>query len=105
MKITEYLEGSGVYRVPLAQVGPKTWFVRDPKKSTPGKMAPLLHICEREEERRSYPPMLVITTDPVRWDFVKGHYYCTGCKQTWSDETGLRAIWEDGFGTGDEALA
>lgn len=105
MMIREFLDGSGVYSVPLSQVGPNVWFVRDPKKSTIEKVAPLLHICEREVDLRTSPQMLTITTDPVRWDFHRGCYYCTGCKQTWKDEAGLRAIWEDGFGTGDEALA
>lgn len=105
MKIQEYLEGSGIYTVPKSQIAEKTWFVRDPKMGKSNEVGPLLHICNREDERGSYPPMLVIMTDVVRWDFWVGHYYCTGCKETWSDEEGLRAIWEDGYGTGDEVQA
>jgi len=105
MKIREALDGSGIYRVPCSQVGPKTWFVRDPKKSKDGEVAPLLHICDRDTDPNAATPTLVIMTDPVRWDSFHGHYYCTGCKQTWKDEVGLRAIWEDGYGTGDEGRA
>jgi hypothetical protein len=107
MKIEDLLENVGVYKVQAKDMPDSVWFVREPygkEDRKDGDMGPLLHICERDIERGSEPPMVVIMTDVVKWDFFYGHYYCTGCKETWDekDDAGLRAIWSDGFGTGDE---
>ncbi len=40
-------------------------------------------------------------TGVVRWD-MRGYYKCIECKQTFSTEDELEAVWEDGKGTGDE---
>ena len=107
MSIQEYIEGSGVYIVPLKELPPCVLFIRDPKGSTTNEMGPLLHICKKEIDPAIAEPTLVLETARVTWDFYYGFYLCTGCKKTWDrdDEDGLRAIWSDGYGTGDEGQA
>ncbi len=102
MKIKEFLDGSGVYTAPASQISAKTWFIRDPKRHADGVVSPLLHICERELDPDVAVPTYVLTTAVVRWDFFHGRYWCKGCKKEWNKEVGLRAIWSDGLGTGDE---
>jgi hypothetical protein len=102
----EWIEGSGVYRVPVEELPKDAWFVRDPKRYENEEVQPLLHICEQDLDTGDTTTWLILTAR-VRWDFHRGLYYCTGCKKTWNstNENGLRAIWSDGLGTGDEGLA
>ena len=106
MKIKEFLKEAGLYTVPAIQLPETAWFVRDPKimreKGTPG---PLLHICERDRVEVDGADVYMIITEEVKWDSFYGYYECKGCHQKWASEEGLRAIWEDGYGTGDEGTA
>ena len=107
MSIREFLEGSGVYTVPAHEISDSVIFIRDPKDCTDEEVGPLLHICENVLDPDIAIPTRVLTTEVIRWDFYHGHYYCLGCKEIWdrNDEAGLRAIWSDGYGTGDEGQA
>jgi hypothetical protein len=100
----EWIEGSGVYKVAVSALPAHAWFVRDPEMYDDAKLAPLLHICEKDLDPASAEPTWCILTDEVKWDFFHGRYFCRGCKKSWgkNDEAGLRAIWSDGLGTGDE---
>ena len=112
----EFVEGSGIYKIPMEDLPAEAWFVRDPhmkRRKTwldvgdRAERPPLLHICERELDRDVEDPMWFIVTSAVRWNSYHGHYQCEGCKTTWGSEDtdGLKAIWSDGLGSGDEGLA
>jgi len=97
MSIQEWIEGSGIYKVGLTDIGPHTWFLR--KHDVEGKVQPLLHICERDTDPSR--EVWVCMTGVIRWSNL-GHYYCMECKHTFSTADELKAVWEDGKGTGDE---
>ena len=97
MSIQEWIEGSGIYKVGLTDIGPQTWFLR--RRDINGEAQPLLHICEKDKDPSG--DRWICMTGVVRWSNV-GRYYCTECKQTFSNENELAAVWEDGKGTGDE---
>jgi hypothetical protein len=101
----EFVEGSGsgVYIIEASMLPKDVLFLRDPALKNDEGLGPLLHICEKGLSHGEY----TILTGVVRWDFCQGHYRCEECKETWdaSDEDGLRAIWSDGYGTGDEGQA
>ena len=103
----EWIAGSGVYKVKVSQLPAEALFVRDPEMYEDEEVSPLLHICEQDLDPASAIPTWVILTEEVRWDAYYGRYFCKGCKETWdaSDEDGLRAIWSDVLGTGDEGQA
>jgi len=104
----EFIVGSGVYKVSVKDLPQEAWFVRDPELYEDEDVSPLLHICEKDlDPTPGCEPTWVIMTEEVKWDFFHGHYYCKGCRQTWdeNDEAGLKAIWSDGLGTGDEGQA
>ena len=104
--MVERIDGSGIYKSPGKELPKDAWFVRDPNLRDNEGVRPLLHICEQDLDTGD-PSTWVILTERVRWDFTHGRYYCTGCGEIWDskDENGLRAIWSDGLGTGDEGLA
>jgi hypothetical protein len=105
--MNEWIEGSGVYKVLVSDLPEDALFVRDPKAYATDGVPPLLHICEKDLDTASIKPTWMILTDVVRWDHYHGYYFCTGCKEQWDsdNEAGLKAIWSDGLGTGDEAQA
>jgi hypothetical protein len=106
MKMKEWIEGSGIYKVSARQLPDTAWFVRDTNLVQEGEFAPLLHICEKDLDPAAVKePTYVIMTEEVIWDGYNGWYYCKGCKQKWQTEEELRAVWEDGLGTGYEAQA
>jgi len=105
MGIKEFVEGSGVYVVPVAELPLTAWFIRDKSKVVAGELAPLLHVCERDLDPDCHEPTYVVTTGVMRWDTMNGYYRCQGCKKRWQTEEELKAVWEDGLGTGDEAHA
>jgi hypothetical protein len=90
----EFVEGSGsgVYIIDASKMPKDALFLRDPAMKSDEDLGPLLHICEKGLSQGEY---------------TMGHYKCGECKEVWdaSDESGLRAIWSDGYGTGDEAQA
>jgi hypothetical protein len=98
---------SGVYTAPVKSISKNVWFMRDPEGGDDEEVGPLLHICEKNIDPDVHEPTYVLITGVVKWDFAKGHYWCLGCKKTWDrdNELGLRAIWSDGFGSGDEGQA
>lgn len=98
MKIDEWVKDSGIYKVSPDTIGPHTWFLRKP--DVDGEVQPLLHICERDLDPGG--DTYICLTGRVRWELVKGWYWCVECKQTFKTEEELRAVWEDGKGTGDE---
>ena len=97
MSINEWVEGSGIYKVSPDTIGPYTWFLR--KKDKGDEVHPLLHICEKDLDPSGESYLCM--TGVVRWD-MRGYYKCIECKQTFSTEDELEAVWEDGKGTGDE---
>lgn len=103
----EFIEGSGVYVVPVSKLPADSRFLRDPNLCGDEDLGPLLHICEQDLDPAAAVPSWMILTDEVKWDFYHGFYFCKGCKELWDedDEEGLRAIWSDGYGTGDEGHA
>ncbi len=105
--IEEFLEGTGVYKVSVALLPATTIFMRDPALHENNNLGPLLHICEKDLDPSESNPTWMLMTEHVRWDFYHGHYQCMGCKEIWDreNEGGLKAIWSDGFGTGDEGHA
>ena len=105
MKLKEWVEGSGVYTVPVDTLHDEAWFIRDPKLLKDGEIGPLMHICTRDIDPGFEEDMYVISTGHVRWNQIQGYYMCLACKEKFTDEEQLRGVWEDGFGTGDEAHA
>ncbi len=96
MKLEEWVQGSGIYKVSVDAIGPYTWFLR--KHDIDGEQQPLLHICEKEQDEGN---LWVCITGVVRWS-MRGWYECIECEQTFLTEDELAAVWEDGKGTGDE---
>lgn len=101
MKLTEYVVGSGIYKIRKVLIPEMEQFMRG--DDVDGKVQPLLHICERDIEPHggSY---YFIMADKIRWDTMYGHYKCTGCKKTFYTEEQLAQVWADGKGTGAEIL-
>ena len=101
----EFIQGSesGVYVIDADMLPEHVLFIRDPALQTDEGMGPLLHTCEKGQAEGSSE--YTILTGVVRWDTFHGYYYCQECRAIWDrdDKDGLRAIWSDGFGTGDEA--
>ena len=99
------MEGSesGVYVIDARKLPEHVLFLRDPALREDDNLGPLLHVCEKRRMGADY----TILTGAVRWDFFYGYYICEECSDTWDeeDEIGLRAIWSDGYGTGDEGQA
>ena len=95
--------GSGVYVLDRGALPDHVLFLRDPELREDDNLGPLLHICEKGLTGGEY----TILTGEVRWDSFHGYYMCQECSDTWDaeDEEGLRAIWSDGYGTGDEGRA
>jgi hypothetical protein len=105
MKIKEWIQGSGIYSVPAASISDEAWFLRDPKLLKDGEVGPLLHICTRDLDPGFEEATYVITTGHVRFNPLQGYYMCLACKEAFTSEEQLQGVWEDGFGTGDEAHA
>lgn len=107
MSTRELVEGSGIYLVPVEKLPRGSWFLRDPQLKTNEDLGPLLHICEKDLDTQIKEPTWMVITGVVRWDSFYGQYYCGECKEAWDqeNEAGLRAIWSDGYGTGDEGQA
>ncbi len=113
MSLKEFVEGSGVYHILASELPLTAWFIRDTrgKGSTleigneKWKFYPLLHVCERDLDPDCHTPTYVVSTGLMRWDTMQGYYHCLGCKKRWRTEAELKAVWEDGLGTGDEGHA
>jgi hypothetical protein len=101
MKMIELM--AGVWAVGKGDIPQDVEFFRQPSKD--GEVQPLLHICERSDDPTQAHPTDIVVLDKVKWDFVRGFYYCNGCKSVFDEEGDLEMIWEDGEGTGYEAHA
>ncbi len=99
MRLTEFLKGTGIYKVPRSLLQEQEEFVRG--DDVDGKVQPLLHICERDIDPYE-DSVRVILCEELRWDTMYGHYKCLGCKKTFSTKEELGLVWADGKGTGAE---
>lgn len=99
MKLTEYVEGSGIYKIRKSDLPEMQQFIRD--DDVDGELQPLLHVCERDLDPYE-GTMYVILCDAIRWDTLYGHYKCPGCKKTFYTKEELALVWADGKGTGAE---
>ena len=99
MRLTEVVRGSGIYKIPRADIEVDAPFIRSDDKD--GEVQPLLHICERDMDPYE-DSIVVVLCSALRWDTMYGHYKCQGCKQTFFTAEELRQVWADGKGTGEE---
>ena len=99
MKLTEFVEGSGIYKINKRDLPEMQEFVRT--DDVDGEVQPLLHVCERDLDPYE-GTMYIIMTDEIRWDMLYGHYKCPGCKRTYYTKEELAQVWADGKGTGAE---
>lgn len=93
----------GIYSVKASDLPETKEFVREDPKD--GKIQPLMHVCERDNDPTQAIKTFIIVCEKVRWDFYHGYYTCVGCKKAWRQPENLKKIWEDGYGTGEEAQA
>ena len=99
MKLIEFVEGSGIYKIPKSQLPELIQFIREDDKE--GKVQPLLHVCERDLDPYE-GTMYIVMCEEIRWDHMYGHYKCPGCKKTFYTKEELALVWADGKGTGAE---
>ena len=99
MKLTEFVEGSGIYKVRKVDLPETEQFIRG--DDVEGERQPLLHICERDLDPYEGTTLIVLC-DELKWDTIYGHYKCKGCKRTFSTRDELAQVWADGLGTGEE---
>jgi hypothetical protein len=103
MNITEFLEGTGVWKVPVEELPDEKLFIRDEDKN--GKEQPLLHVCEREILTKENGQFFACITGRTFWNWFHGRYECMECKCEFNTDEELVAVWEDGKGTGVEGTA
>jgi hypothetical protein len=99
MKLTEFVEGSGIYKISKVDLPEMQQFIR--AEDVDGEVQPLLHVCERDLDPYE-GNLYIIMTEAIRWDTIYGHYKCTGCKRTFYTKEELALVWADGKGTGAE---
>jgi hypothetical protein len=103
MKITEILEGTGIYKVTAEDLPEEQWFIRE--DDLEGKVQPLLHVCEREVMKREAGEYYACMTGRVWWNLFYGRYECFECEKKFVTDEELCMVWADGKGTGYEGHA
>ncbi len=103
MKITEMLDGTGVYKVPIEDLPDWLQFIRCNDKK--GEVQPLLHVCEREVLQKESGHFFVCVTGRTFWNWFYGRYECMECKKYFQSDEELCNVWYDGKGTGVEGTA
>ena len=103
MKIKEFNEGTGVWKVRYEDLPEWQFFIRADNKAY--EVQPLLHVCEREILRTGAEPFYACITGQVFWSWFRGQYECNECRGEFNTNEELRLIWADGKGTGEEGHA
>jgi hypothetical protein len=103
MKITEFLDDTGIYKVPTEWLPEWMIFIRCEDEKD--EVQPLLHICEREILTKESGQFFACITGRVFWNWFRGRYECRECKDEFSSDEELQMVWADGKGTGIEGTA
>ena len=103
MDISELLDGTGVYKVPVEELPKWQIFIRCDDKGY--EVQPLLHVCEREALQREAGQFFACITGRVFWNWFRGQYECLECKSEFNTNEELQLVWMDGKGTGAEGTA
>ncbi len=103
MKITEFLEGTGVWKVAIEDLPEWQIFIRDDDKKN--EIQPLLHVCEREILKKESGQFYACVCGRVFWNWFLGQYECLECNSEFDTDEELKMVWTDGKGTGVEGHA
>jgi hypothetical protein len=103
MNISEFLPGTGVWKVAVDDLPDWQMFIRadDEMEET----QPLLHVCTREILSKENGQFYVCISGRVYWNWFRGQYECMECKCEFNTDEELGMVWADGKGTGVEGTA
>jgi hypothetical protein len=103
MNITEFFEGTGVWKVAIDDLPEWGMFIRADDKN--GDVQPLLHVCEREILTKENGHFYACITGRTFWNWFRGQYECMECKSEFNTDEEINLVWADGKGTGAEGHA